>query len=273
MFFSIYRLKRLTHRPLVIKLIFMKRWYLLTGLLTAFFLFFSCNAEIEINLDVDSSGEADLSVNLDPVLTQYIFDLQSVFTNVSPEEAEHLFQPEKTKVLLEKSNTVSVLSMDSTDINWIKMKLGFDPLEKVLDEGNRLLEGEVQESIRRVMDMTVAPNGVKKVTFQLDKDNFEHLVAVIPPEAQPLVATFGPPGFEVDPEEYIEVLKLTFIEYDSDHIDTAIRESQLRLKVNFAGELLSYSGGTVEGNSLIVTVPLLDLLVLNEPFVFEVEFK
>jgi len=251
----------------------MKRLVFIFTVITAFLMMFSCTAEIELDLNVDSSGKANVEVSLEPVLTQYLFDLQSVWTDISPEEAEQLFDPAKTKELLEKSDTVSVLSMDSTDKNKIKMELGFKTLDDVLDEGNRLIEKDVQSNIKTVMDMTISPKGVKKVTFHLDKENFSSLIAVIPPEAQPLIASFKPPQFEVTNEEYIEMLMLNFEEYDVPNLKQLIKNSKVRLIANFSGELISYSGGTRNGNKLVVEIDLIDLLILNEPFVFEVEFK
>lgn len=251
----------------------MKRIALILGITIAFSLFFSCTADIQIHVKKANDGTVDLQVNLDPILTQYIFDLQSAFTNVSSEEAEQLFDPSKTKELLEKSKTVSVVSMDSTDKNKIKMKLAFKPLEQVVDEGDRLLAKEVQTQIRNVMDLKIAKNGVKTATFHLDKDNFGSLMNVIPPEAQPLVSIFAPPGYKVDREEYLEALKLNFIAYDSEYIGEEIKKSKLKMKITFEGELLSASGGTVKGKALIVEVSLMDLLLLEKPFEFQIQFK
>lgn len=242
-------------------------------LTVVFFLFFSCTADIVIDVKKGTDGNVDLQVNLDPILTRYIFDLQSTFTNVSPEEAEQLFDPTKTKTLLEKSKTVSVVSIDSSNKNKIKMKLAFKPLEQVVDEGDRLLGHEVQKQIRNVMDLKVAKNGVKTAILHLDKDNFGSLVNVIPPEAQPLVAIFAPPGYKVDRDEYLEALKLNFIAYDSEYIGEEIMKSKLRMKIRFEGELISATGGVLKGKMLNVEVPLMDLLLLEKPFEFEVKFR
>lgn len=257
----------------VIKFKGMKRISFILVLTLILFPFFSCTADIVIDVKKAADGNVELQVNLDPILTRYIFDLQSTFTNVSPEEAEQLFDPAKTKELLEKSKTVSVVSMDSSNKNKIKMKLAFKPLEQVVDEGDRLLEKEIQKQIRKVMDLKVAKNGIKTATFHLDKDNFESLINVIPPEAQPLVAIFAPPGYKVDRDEYLEALKLNFIAYDSEYIGEEIKKSKLKMKIHFEGELISASGGTLKGKTLNVEVPLMDLLLLEKPFEFEIQFR
>lgn len=235
--------------------------------------FFACNAEVKISVQATSDGVVDLGVQLDPILVQYILDLQSAFTTVSPQEAEQLLDPSKTKDILEKSDTVRVVSMDSSSKNKIAMKLAFKPLEQVLDEGNRLIEKDVQQKIRNVMDLSVDKAGVKTAVFHLDKDNFNSLVKVLPPEIQPLLALFSPPGYSVDREEYLDVLKLNFIEYDAEHIGEQILKSKLKLDVTFGGQLISATGGRINGKNLKVEVPLMDLLLLDKPFEFQVKFK
>ncbi len=251
----------------------MKRLFILAGLILAFMLFFSCNAKVVVDLNVDSSGVADVAVDLDPMLTQYIFDLQSVFTDVSAEEAEQLFDPGQTKVMLEKSKTVRVKSIDASDKNKMKMKFAFKTLNQVLDEGNRQIESDVQADIKKVINLTVEKSGVKKVTFCLNKENFKSLTALIPEEAQSLVSLFAPPGYDVDPDEYLEVLKLNFIEYSPEYIGEKIKDSKFSFKVNFGGQLISHKGGIQKGNSLTVEVPLLDILILKDPIEFEARFK
>ena len=251
----------------------MKRIIFLLSLIGSLVFIFSCSAEIDLKVKLNSSGTAEVIVDLEPVLTQYLFDLQSVWTDISPEEAEELFDPQKTKELLEKSNTVSVLSMDSTDKNKIKMVFGFKTLNEVLDEGNRLIEKEVQSNIQNVVNMTISKDNIKKVTFHLDKENFASLIAVIPPEAQSLVASFKPPQFEVTREDYVEMLMLNFEEYNIRNLKSLIENSKLRLNIEFDGKLISFTGGEKKGGKLVVEIDLLDLLILNEPFIFEIKFK
>lgn len=267
----------MTDNAKVITFTFMKRLYLLLGFVSLFFMFFSCNANINIDLKIDSSGQADVDVKLHPLFLQYIVDLTGTFVNIPEGGMDQPIDVSKLKEQLEKSNTVSLISMDSAELEWVNLKLGFNPLEEVLDEGNRLIETNVKDGITQVMNMTVSDEGVKKVTFHLDRENFFSLAAVIPSEVQPLISSFAPPPPGTSREDALNYLKINFDAYEDqisdEDLDKLFLESKFTMNVTFAGELVSYSGGTFNDGVLTVEVALFDLLYLADPFVFEIEFK
>lgn len=251
----------------------MKRIFLVIVLVVSIISLFSCNGEVIVSVNADDSGTIDLALKLDPMLTQYIFDLQSSFTNSPPEEGQSLFNPAQIREGLKDSKTVSVIDVTSANANELKMKLAFEPLTAVLGEGDAEIDADTQKGIREIMDLTISSDGTKKMFFKLDKEKFNNLIEMLPDDIRPMIAPLGPPGYDVEPEEYLEVLKLNFIEYDPEYIGKQIRKAKLILKLNVDGKIISHEGGVRKGNMITYEIPLLDLLLMAEPIYFDVQFK
>ncbi len=237
------------------------------------FSFFACDAKVDIKVKSDDSGQVFLNLQLDPMLTQYVYDLQSSFTNMTPDQAKGFIQPEAIEAAFAESKSVKLVSAEVPDANTIRIQLAFNALEEILNEGNANIEKTQQDQIREVMDFVIGKDGVKKIHFQLDKEKFNTLLTLVPAEYQAMVAAFAPPGYEVEKSDYLEMLALNFIEYDMDYMKNKIQTAKLQLNFQIDGTILSHQGGTKKGNVVSYEIPLLDLLVMSDSYYFEVQFK
>jgi hypothetical protein len=92
------------------------------------------------------------------------------------------------------------------------------------------------------------------------KDISDYLNAIMAPAAT---------GEKMTKTEYLEIVASFYNKGISDEIAA----SRVRVSIDFPGAVTSAKGGTFSGKKAVFEIPLLDLLVLETPLVYEVNWK
>lgn len=86
----------------------------------------------------------------------------------------------------------------------------------------------------------------------------------------PLFAQLGPQGTgRVTDEDYLSMIRFSI----GDDAPGLLKKSFITLTVLPPGEMVSQSGGTVSGNSVVFRIPVLRVLVLDRPLDYAVTFR
>jgi hypothetical protein len=86
----------------------------------------------------------------------------------------------------------------------------------------------------------------------------------------PLFEMFGPQeGEDITEEEYEEMVALAF----GDASSRGLTKSFIELKVTVEGTIVGQTGGRIQGKSVIFKVPLIKVLLLNEPLEYTIVFR
>ncbi|MDR1787120.1 MAG: hypothetical protein LBR16_01500 [Treponema sp.] len=114
-----------------------------------------------------------------------------------------------------------------------------------------------------------APSGALKVT--LDRASAPQLLSLFAEELSDYLAMLLAPiatGEALSRQEYLETLRSIYSGAVADEIAAA----RVTVSLRFPSAVKAVSGGAASGRSASFDIPLLDILVLDKPCVFEVEW-
>lgn len=106
--------------------------------------------------------------------------------------------------------------------------------------------------------------GWKELELRLERGHVEALLGLAPGLDRELLEALSPPALDPEPitkAEYHSMLRGILGEKALASLDAAV----CRLSITVPGRVLGSSGGRLEGRSLSASIPILDLLVLEEP--------
>jgi len=221
--------------------------------------FLGCTIKQQVELAADASGTVSMQIRLEPVFVQYIEDL-SALTGESLENG--IFNVEDIEKGFAEREDVTLLSVDTPTPDSLDMKLEYRSIEEVFSS-----EQQLQES--GIIRFDKVSQGYS-VRFHLDRQNFPAVMTFIPALQNPLFEGLGPQeNDDTTEEEYYELMELALGEGGAD----SVRNAYIETKVNVRGTLISQSGGTITPGGVTFTVPLIRVLLLDEPLDYSLVFK
>ena len=114
----------------------------------------------------------------------------------------------------------------------------------------------------------------RRLKIVLSRENFSQIAAYFPLMDAGLMASLTPRGHQtVAEEDYKDDLSYALEDYlGNTSIEEVLKASSVRIAIDVEGALKEQRGGRVEGSRVVFTVPLLKILVLNEPLEYSLTF-
>jgi hypothetical protein len=157
---------------------------------------------------------------------------------------------------------VTLLAIDTPTPDTLDMKLEFTSIEEVFSS-----EQELKES--GIVRFEKVSQGYS-VHFHLDRRNFPAVMTFLPVLQNPLFEGLGPQeNDDTTEEEYYELMDLALGEGGAE----SVRNARIETKVSVGGTLVSQSGGKTTQDGVIFTIPLIRVLLLDEPLDYSLVFK
>jgi hypothetical protein len=218
-----------------------------------------CTIKQQVQLEANASGTVSMQIRLEPVFVQYIEDL-SALTGESTEG--QIFNVEEIKKEFAEREDVNLLAISTPTTDTLDMKLQFTSIEEVFAS-----EQELQQS--GIIRFEKVSQGYS-VHFHLDRKNFSAVMTFIPALQNPLFEGLGPQeNDDTTEEEYYELMDLALGEGGAE----SVRSAYIETKVTVRGTLVSQSGGKITQGGVTFTVPLIRVLLLDEPLDYSLVFK
>lgn len=215
-----------------------------------------------MELNVDSSGNAELNVEIHPVFRDYLKDISDVLSEDTDQQG--LFDIKKIRETAAAREGVTLDSVSVTGDNILNLKLSFKNVEVMAN--NAEMEDVVRFSTKA---------GVHTLDFHLTAANFRSLFAIAGMQDSPLIDTFGPS--DIAPwtqDEYLENVSYALEENaTAPEIRKMFLDASIRVTVNVKGQIVSQTGGTLNGNSVVFLIPLLRVLTLETPLDLQVQYR
>jgi len=141
------------------------------------------------------------------------------------------------------------------------------------------IEGQIQ--ISQINHFRSTTSGGEFITFNqriggggrfivnIDRENGAEILDMLSPEIADYLSVLMAPiatGEEMDKNEYLELVTSLYSKTISDEIAS----SRIRASIEFPGTISSVKGGTFSERRAAFVIPLIDLLVLEKPLVYEV---
>ena len=238
-----------------------KKGFCLLFAILIILIFTTCTIKQEVELEKDGSGRVDFHIEIERFFLDYLLDMAELTGELELSEQSTIFDIEKIRAGLNQKPGVTVTHLASPAPEVVEGSFTFRNIEAVFNN-------EALLSQARVMGFSQEA-GVKSLKFHLDRGNFEHIYSLFPILANPVVESFGPlKNEDTSEKEYLEMMEFAVGEEGPE----GIRNSFINLVIKISGRLLSQSGGTINKEGVSFQIPLIRVLLLDQPLDYSITF-
>jgi hypothetical protein len=225
-------------------------------LFIVFLTFFSCSARINGSLAADSSAVVTVSMSLENAMENLIRKSNKAF---GQEDRPVL---DGSAVALSMSNAPGIASVTFKNIS-----------SRAIEGTIRISEiGEfLAVSDSDFISYNQGPGGGKCV-ISINRGNGPEILKRLSPEIYDYLNALMAPIVTGDDWTKLEYLREVG-DFFNKALSGEIENSVIRASINFPGQVTSVKGGTFSGRTASFDIPLPDLLVLENPLIYEVNWK
>jgi hypothetical protein len=224
----------------------------------AFFLSFSCTAKIDGSITANGTAVLTINMSLGQRITALIRRTLSAAGGQEPEQ------------ILDGASITRSMSQ-APGIDSVTLK----------NTSQTMVEGQIR--ISQINTFLAAADGKSFITFEqtrsggrcefsINQENgplmLEHLSSEISDYLNVILAPVAT-GDQVSKAEYLELVESFYNKQISDEIAA----SKINVSIEFPGVITGVKGGTFTGRKANFDIPLIDLLVLDSPLTYEVNWR
>ena len=220
------------------------------------FLSASCASRIEGSLAANGSAALNVSISLEPRMTNLIRSLSAA----GGQEGPALDGPAISQSMALAPGVASV-DLRNTTPSAVEGTIRISNINQFLTPA----EG------RGFVNFTQAQTGGRCV-INLNRTDGPAMIELLSPEISDYLNALMAPiasGEQLTKTEYLDLVASFYNRPLSDEIAS----SRIRASIDFPGTITNVRGGTFTGRRAIFDIPLLDLLVLETPLVYEVTWN
>jgi hypothetical protein len=222
----------------------------------------ACTMKQTALVNVNGSGEVGFNIDVEPFLLDTLTDMAALAgeTNTLPDG--QLFDVPQIKKDFAEQQGLELIGISTPRPEKLNGTFSFENIEAVFKS---------QEELAQAGIITLKKQGAETVlTVHLDKENYKQVSGLFPIVQTPIFEMFGPQeGENITESEYYEIVALAF----GDAGERGLRRSFIELTIDVEGEIVSQSGGRIDGNSVVFTIPLIKVLMLEKPLSYSIRFK
>jgi len=238
-------------------------------LIAAIFTFFSCTAKIDGNISANGSAVMTVNMSLGQRMTALIKSMAALGgqaamggqATVGGQENIQILDGQAISKSMSGSPGIDSVSLKNTSQSAIDGQIKISKMNLFLSEvkGKEFINFEQGASSGKCV-FSVNIENSQVILGYFSKDISDYLNALMAPAAT---------GEKMTKTEYLEIVSSFYNKGISDEIAA----SRVRVSIDFPGVVTSAKGGTFSGKKAVFDIPLLDLLVLETPLVYEVNWK
>lgn len=222
-------------------------------------IFAGCTLSQQVALENDGSGTARVRVELAELFLQYLRDLAEL---TGAGEQSDVLAPDKIAAGFPPQGKIELTRIASPEPTRLDMELAFPPLEELFADSGELEAAGILSHRRQ--------GRTKSFELQLNRDNFGQLSELFPALSNPLFEGLGPQeNDQTSEQEYLELIELAL----GDEGDEALLDSYLELEVRVKGEIVSQQGGEIVPGGVRYRIPLIRVLLLDQPLKYSLVYK
>jgi hypothetical protein len=231
-------------------------------LFMAVFTLFSCTARIDGNITANGSAVMTVSMSLGQRMTALIRSIAVAGGQPSAEqEPVQILDSQSIVRSMVHAPGIDSVTLTNTSPSAIEGQMRISQINIFLTsaDGKGFITFEQARSGGKC-EVSINHENSPAILGHLSKDICDYLNALMAP-----IAT----GEKMSKDEYLELVGSFYNKPLSDEIAS----SRIRVSVEFPGAVTSAKGGTFSGRRANFDIPLLDLLVLETPVTFEVNWR
>ena len=222
----------------------------------------TCAIKQKATVEVDGSGAASFRIELEPFYFDALLDMASLEEGSTIAADGRIFDTERMREAFDKNQSVQLVALDSPNPRVLEGSVIFRDVEEVFKNQMELTAADVISFDRR--------GDTNTITVHIDRQNFNNISEFLALRDNPLFETFGPEQNEhTSEEEYLEMIEFMLGEDGP----PSLIASFIEIEVNVKGKILSQTGGQVAGNSVLFRIPLIRVLLLDQPLEYSIVFR
>ena len=225
-----------------------------------------CTVNQQLTLRVDRSGAARIEVTLEQVFVDYLDTLsEAAGGDESGMVPEAVFDTEEVERSIGERRGVTVTHIATPAPEALELNLAFEDLKAMLAH-NAPVPGPAASPL-----LTFSGGEPNTLQVHLDCHNYRELTNLFPILDHPLLVSLGPQqDLEVTDAEYLEMMGFVL----GDDGPPAIEDSTVTVRVVVDGTIIEHDGGELQDDgSLLIAIPLIRVLVLDQPLDYTVVFE
>ena len=210
----------------------------------------------------DGSGTLATHAEVAPLLRTYLASLADVSGNPGPLKEGRVFDAAAIRKDFESRPGIVVQKAATPTPASVDLELGFDSLQDLARSQDGLADSGA---------IVVVDTGDRRtLRLHLDRATYAQIASLFPMLRDPVFAQLGPQGSgPVTEDDYLSMIRFSI----GDDAPALLKKSFAILAVQPEGEILSQTGGTLDGNSVVFRIPVLRVLVLDRPLDYSVTFR
>jgi len=218
---------------------------------------FSCTAKIDGNISANGSATMTVSMSLGQRMTALIKSIAAA----GGQEPAQILDGQSIAKSMSKAPGIESVTLKNTSTSAVDGQARITQINTFLSatDGKGFVTFEQGRSGGKCVFSINIDNGAVMIKY-FSADVNDYLNALMAP-----IAT----GEKMTKTEYLELVASFYNKGISDEIAA----SRIRVSVEFPGAVTSVKGGSFSGKKATFDIPLLDLLVLETPLTYEVNWK
>ncbi len=222
----------------------------------------TCAIKQKATVEVDGSGAASFRIELEPFYLDALLDMASLEEGSTIAAEGRIFDTERIGEAIDQKQSMQLIAIDSPDPRVLEGSVVFRDVEEVFKNQAELTSAGVISFDRQ--------GGKNTITVHIDRQNFNDIFEFLALRNNPLFETFGPEQNEhTTQEEYMEMIEFMLGEDGP----PGLIASFIEVEVNVKGKILSQTGGQMKGNSVLFRIPLIRVLLLDQPLDYSIVFR
>jgi hypothetical protein len=222
---------------------------------------FSCAGQINGSISADGSALMSVSVSLEPRMTVLIRSLSAA---AGQSNGPVINGPSIAQSMAAAPGIASVI-LRNTSPSAVEGAVGISRINDFLAVTNA-----EQDPRRRFIVFEQGTSG--RCIININRDNGPLILELLSPEISDYLNALMAPiatGEDLTKNEYLELVASFYNRGVRDEISG----SRIRASIDFPGQVTGIRGGTFSDRRAEFDIPLLDLLVLETPLVYEVSWR
>ncbi|MBT3275183.1 MAG: hypothetical protein HN368_18660 [Spirochaetales bacterium] len=228
----------------------------------------ACSVDADININNDASGTAEVRIHLHQVAVSYMTDMMSSLS-VRPAEGATVFDLAAISAAIASRPGMELVAIETEEADNLTLKIRFEDVRILLDPA----DAPVRLSPDRPVTFSSVDAG-RSLELSIHRGNFGYIsgLFVLPESPFTVLLPYSERDF-MSQNEYLEILEYALEDY-LEGLSTAdmLTQQNITAVVTAQSAVLAANGGEIIIGKAVFTIPLLEVLTLENPLLYSAEW-
>ncbi len=166
---------------------------------------------------------------------------------------------------------MTLVSAQAPNPDTLELEVKFSDVSRVFSS---LKGGSESVSAGQFATFTKSGN-TRTITVRVDRSDISAILGLTPLSGSVAANVLLPPkDYPMTAEEYVSYLSWALADYAKNgDVKPIIRNASIEVTVRVAGTVISQTGGTLQGNSVRFSLPVVKLVTAEKPATYSVTFR